>query len=283
MPDENPAIKPAWLRVKSMGEGQWTGVRQTLVRYHLNTVCEEAQCPNKAECWGCGIATFMIMGAICTRSCRFCAVTSASQGEPLRQDEPQNLALAIASLQLTYTVLTSVDRDDLPDRGAAYFATCIQAVKTMNPDTKVEVLIPDYTETELDPVLLAGPDVVAHNVETVPRLQHIRDHRATFEKSCETLRLVKKAGNCHTKTSIMVGLGETQEEVLSTMEHLCSIGVDILVIGQYLQPTKKQIPVVQYIHPDIFEEYHQKGLAMGFKSVVAAPLARTSYHAHEYA
>jgi lipoic acid synthetase len=224
----------------------------------------------------------MIMGDTCTRNCRFCAVAGAKQGCPLRPDEGAEIALAAEELGLTYIVLTSVDRDDLRDRGAGHFVACIQAIREGLPKVKTEALVPDYTAAELSVFAAALPDVLAHNVETVRSLQGVRDSRASFDKSLETLRAAKALGAV-TKTSILLGLGETRAEVLVAMEELRLAGVDILVLGQYLQPTKQQIPVAAYITPAQFDAYAAEGKRRGFSSVVAAPLARTSYHAREAA
>ncbi len=271
--------KPEWIRVKYPGGSTWKGVEDILAKHKLHTVCDEAHCPNKAECWGCGTATFMIMGAVCTRGCRFCAVESRRQGEALREDEGDALLKATRELGLRYVVLTSVDRDDLPDRGAAHFASCITALKTGIASVKVEVLIPDYNEEELKLVIAGNPDVVAHNVETVPSLQNIRDARAGFEKSISTLTYAKSLGAAATKSSILLGLGETEPELFLTMDKLREADVDILVMGQYLQPTPKQIPVQAYIHPEQFEYYAGIARNKGFKEIVSSPFARTSYHA----
>jgi lipoic acid synthetase len=252
-----------------------------VAQHGLHTVCDEARCPNKGECWGKGTATFMLMGDICTRGCRFCAVATAKEGQPLNAHEAEELAAAAEELGLRYVVLTSVDRDDLSDRGAAHFASCVSAIKARNPSVKVEVLIPDYTEAELAVIAAIMPNVIAHNVETVRSLQWIRDSRASFDKSLDTLRAARAAGSPLTKTSLMLGLGETQAEVLAAMDEIREAGVDILVLGQYLQPTKQQLPVVEYVAPDTFDFIAIEGGKRGFQAVVSAPLARTSYHALE--
>jgi lipoic acid synthetase len=223
----------------------------------------------------------MLMGDICTRGCRFCAVATAREGQPLNPNEGDELAAAVEELGLRYVVLTSVDRDDLTDRGAAYCAACVAVIKARNPEVKVEALIPDYNASELAPLALSHPDVIAHNVETVRSLQWIRDSRASFGKSLDTLRAARAAGSPLTKTSLMLGLGETQAEVLAAMDEIRDAGVDILVLGQYLQPTQKQLPVVEYITPETFDFYAGEGKKRGFQAVVSAPLARTSYHALE--
>lgn len=273
--------KPDWIKIRLPAGDEWKGVEATIAKHGLHTVCDSARCPNKGECWGCGTATFMILGDTCTRGCRFCAVSTAAQGTPLSPEEPEQLSAAIAELGLSYAVITSVDRDDLPDRGAGHFAACISAIKRQNPGTRVEVLIPDYFDAELEKVLSAGPNVLAHNVETVRRLQNVRDRRASFDKSLRTLTEAAKLGGkaLLTKSSIMLGLGETRDELKAAYEELAAAGVSILVLGQYLQPTKAEIPVAAYIHPDTFEIYAQDAKAAGIATVVASPFARTSYHA----
>lgn len=270
--------KPDWIRVRLPYGDALRQVQQTLAKNRLHTVCDEAQCPNKGECWGCGTATFMILGDICTRNCRFCAVKTAAAALAPRADEGEALARAAAELGLKYVVLTSVDRDDLADRGASHFAACIGAIKKIN-GIKVEALTPDYTAPELALIAPLPPDVLAHNVETVRSLQHVRDARAGFDKSLETLKAAKRAGIPLTKSSLLLGLGEKRDEVLSAMDELRSACVDILVMGQYLRPSPRQIPVAGYIHPDQFARYAEEGRARGFKKVVSSPLARTSYHA----
>jgi lipoic acid synthetase len=282
--------KPDWLKVKFPSGETWKKVDEVLTRRRLYTVCDEAHCPNKGECWGMGTATFMILGDLCTRGCRFCAVSTAGEGRPVRADEGREIALAAKELGLDYVVLTSVDRDDLPDRGAGHFASCAAAIREADPSIKVEALIPDYYGAELEPLIEASPDVIAHNVETVRSLQHIRDGRASFDKSLRTLREAKAAllkrpgvsgGTAKTKSSILLGLGETPEEVLSAMDELRRAETDILVLGQYLQPSKKQIPVAEYVTPERFAFYAEEARNRGFFGVVSAPLARTSYHAKE--
>jgi lipoic acid synthetase len=284
-------MKPEWIRVKAPSGDTWKKVDRILKARGLHTVCDEANCPNKGECWGMGTATFMILGDICTRGCKFCAVATSKEGRPIKSDEGNEISLAVEELKLDYVVLTSVDRDDLADRGAGHFASCIKAVKEKNAWAKVEVLIPDYYGEELALVIEASPDVVAHNIETVPSLQYVRDARASFDKSLRTLSEAYKcfAGRSglaegrsfkgKTKSSILLGLGEKQEEVFSAMDCLREAGVEILVMGQYLQPSKNQIPVAEYVTPDQFKLYREEALSRGFLQVVSSPLARTSYHA----
>jgi lipoic acid synthetase len=279
-----PLKKPDWLRFKIPSGETWKQVEGTLKAHRLHTVCDEARCPNKGECWGNGTATFMILGDTCTRSCRFCAVTAAREGRPLRADEGDAIARAAAELGLGYVVLTSVDRDDLPDRGAGHFASVIRVVKKGIPGIGVEALIPDYTGDELGNIIAAGPEVIAHNVETVPSLQWVRDRRASFEGSLGVLRNIKALtgkGGALTKTSLLLGLGEKPEEVLEVMDELKAAAVDILVMGQYLRPSAKQISVVEYISPGTFAFYAEAGRNRGFFRVIASPSARTSYHARE--
>ena len=276
-----PLRKPDWIRTRIPSGDEWKKVDTILAMRGLHTVCDEARCPNKAECWGCGTATFMLLGDVCTRGCSFCAVATAREGTPVRAEEARELAEAVAELGLRYAVLTSVDRDDLSDKGSAHFASCISAIKERNPGVKVEALIPDFGAEGIARLAASGPDVVAHNVETVRRLQRVRDARASFDRSLETLFLAKKAGVPLTKSSIMLGIGETREEVLEAMDELRSIGVDILVLGQYLQPSARQMEVVEYIEPGRFDAYAEDGRSRGFSTVVAAPFARTSYHAME--
>ena len=252
---------------------------------NLHTVCEEASCPNIGECWGRGTATFMILGDVCTRACRFCNVLS---GHPLSPDsgEPERVAQAAKILSLSYCVITSVTRDDLPDSGAEHFAATLQAVKKICPVTHVEVLIPDFRGSahSLRHVIKAGPDVVAHNLETVERLTRtVRDRRTDYERSLSLLKRAKEMnpGMC-TKSSFMVGLGETEDEILTTMQDLREADCDMLTIGQYLQPSKECVPVAEYVHPEKFEEYREVGERMGFRSVASGPLVRSSYLADQF-
>jgi lipoic acid synthetase len=223
----------------------------------------------------------MIMGDVCTRNCRFCAVATAKEGRPLRIDEGEALARAAGELELKYVVLTSVDRDDLPDRGSSHFAACVASLAEAR--IRVEALTPDYTENELLAFARRPPAVLAHNVETIRRLQNVRDRRADFDKSLETLRAAKRLGFGVTKTSLLLGLGEREEEVLACMDELRKADVDILVMGQYLRPSETQVPVAEYVRPEQFARYGEEAKKRGFKSVVSTPLARTSYHAREAA
>ena len=259
----------------------------------LATVCEEARCPNIGECWGGGTATFMVMGDTCTRGCRFCSVETSKAPSPLDPKEPEHLALSVDEMDLDYVVVTSVDRDDIPDQGAHHVAACIQAIQERCPGTMIEFLIPDFQGREdlLEVVLDAKPDVLAHNVETVRRLTPtVRDPRADYDQSLGVLEHTKRYTAAEhdapmfTKSSIMVGLGETQDEVLETMQDLRAVGCDFLTIGQYLKPTRtaQHLDVADFVHPDTFDWYRDKGLEMGFQYVASGPLVRSSYKAGEY-
>ena len=284
MSDSAGLRKPSWLRIGLPSGGNWRRVAAILEKRGLATVCDQARCPNKAECWGAATATFMVLGSICTRGCRFCAVTHAAQGESLRPEEPRELALAIGELGLAYAVITSVDRDDLPDRGASHFAACARAVKALDPPVRIELLIPDYREGEIELVLDAGPDVLAHNLETVERLQSLRDVRASYAASLKTLSLAAgrsqaSGGSPVVKSSLMLGLGEEPGEVLRAMDDLRGAGCTSLVLGHYLRPTPRQAPVARYLDEGEFAGYAHEARARGFAAVVSSPLARTSYHA----
>ncbi len=278
--------KPRWIKVRAPGGERYNKIKARARQLKLNTVCEEAQCPNIGECWGGGTATFMVMGEICTRGCRFCAVKTRRKGVTLDPDEPKNVANAIAEMELDYVVVTSVDRDDLDDQGAGHFSACIESIRRRAPQTKVEVLIPDFCgRTELlAKVTLSGPDVLAHNVETIRRLtRKVRDPRAGYDQSLAVLSHIKDIDpNMLTKSSIMVGVGETEEEVKETMIDLRKAHVDFLTLGQYLQPTKRHLKVADFIHPDVFEEYRRFGEEIGFKYVASGPLVRSSYRAGEF-
>lgn len=251
---------------------------------NLPTVCEEALCPNIMECWGRGTATFMIMGNICTRGCRFCYVIKGHP-KPLDAEEPTKIALAVKKMGLDYVTITSVDRDDLPDGGAEHFAKTVSAIKEMNPEIIVEVLIPDFqgNYASIQKVVDSGIDVLAHNIETVKRLSPlVRDRRASYEQSLKVLKTAKEINpKLITKSSILLGFGEMQEEIIESMKDLRKAGVDILVLSQYMRPSTRQLPVVKYYSLDEFKELQEIGLKMGFSYVVAHPLARTSYKAKE--
>lgn len=275
------ARKPEWLKLKYT-ETSHSEVSLLMKRYSLNTVCREANCPNMGECYKKGTATFMILGSRCTRSCPFCNVES---GSPLAPDpaEPEHVAQAVEKLQLKYSVITSVTRDDLPDEGAVHFAQTIRAIKSLCPDVKVEVLIPDmHAKPELlDIVLSAKPDVLNHNMETIERLYGAVRPQAKYRRSLDVLRYAKEKYASVTKTGIMVGLGETEDEVFKLMDDVLDTGCDILTIGQYLRPTPNHIEVAEYVHPDKFKKYKETGMQKGFRYVASAPFVRSSYNAAE--
>jgi lipoyl synthase len=278
------ARKPGWLKVGVPGGERYQKVKETLRELRLHTVCAEAHCPNVAECWGGGTATVMLMGDVCTRGCRFCQVKTAAHPPSLDPDEPRHLAEAIAELGLDYIVVTSVDRDDLPDGGAGHFADAIVRLKAI-PRLLVEVLTPDF-RGDAEAVRTVGrarPDVFANNVETVRRLTPVvRDARAGYEQTLEVLaRMRREFPAVVTKSSIMVGLGEEEGEVLETMRDLRAHGVDILTLGQYLRPSAWHLPVIEYVNPEKFEWYRAQGLALGFRYVASGPLVRSSYRAAE--
>jgi lipoic acid synthetase len=281
-----PGEKPPWLKVRLPGSERYHAIKRQARELRLSTVCEEARCPNIGECWGGGTATFMVMGDTCTRGCRFCAVKTARRPGPLDPDEPRHIAETIAGMQLDYVVITSVDRDDLPDQGAGHFAAVIAETRKTAPHTRIEVLIPDFRGDFglLARVTSAGPDVVAQNLETVERLTHpVRDGKAGYRTTLDVLAQIKvQAPRALTKSSLMVGLGETPDEMEAAMRDLREQGVDFLTIGQYLQPTPKHLPVVEFIHPDQFAAYERVGLALGFAYVASGPLVRSSYKAGEY-
>ena len=277
--------KPRWLRAKlPAGEG-FSAVRRTVRDNRLSTVCEESMCPNIGECWNHGTATIMVMGSVCTRACRFCAVDTGNPKGWLDPDEPANSARAVALMNLKYVVITSVDRDDLADGGAAHYAACIREIKKLCPETGVEALTPDFNGRlrDVETVVDAGLDVFAQNVETVRRLTHpVRDPRAGYDKTLSVLAHAKRHNpNILTKTSLMLGLGETDAEIDECMDDLRAAGVDILTFGQYLRPTPNHLDVQRFVSPAEFEQYRQKGLARGFVEVVAGPLVRSSYRADQ--
>jgi lipoic acid synthetase len=283
-PDEQPRERrPDWLKVRvPLGE-RFSQLKTLMEGQRLNTVCEEARCPNVAECWNAGTATFMILGEICTRSCGFCAVKTG-RPEGLDLEEPFRVAEAIRLMGIRHAVITSVNRDELPDGGAAIFAETIRQARLVNPSISVEVLIPDFQGVRwaLDIVIAARPDILNHNTETVPRLYRRVRPQAKYERSLDVIRWGKDSGMV-TKSGLMLGLGETEDEVLRVMEDLRTAGCDILTLGQYLQPTKDHLPVERYVHPDEFRRLKGKGLRMGFRHVESGPLVRSSYHAAEQA
>ena len=276
--------RPDWLKVRFFGGENYQDLKRIMRLLDLHTVCESARCPNQGECWEHRTATFMILGNVCTRACGFCAVPSGRPAGPPDEDEPQRVAEAVEQMQLKYAVVTSVNRDDQADGGSAIFARTISAIRERIPDCRIEVLIPDFRGDwqALDTVLAARPDVLNHNIETVPRLYHQVRRGAVYERSLELLRRAKQnAPATPVKTGMMLGLGEVREEVLSTLAELSAQGVDILTLGQYLQPTREHLPVVRFVHPDEFAEYKHLGEQMGFRHVESGPLVRSSYHAFE--
>ncbi|TMA73805.1 MAG: lipoyl synthase [Deltaproteobacteria bacterium] len=275
--------KPEWLRVRMPGGGRYEQVKRTLRELNLHTVCEEASCPNLGECWGGGTATVMLMGDVCTRGCRFCDVSSGLPA-PLDPLEPRHLAEAVGRLGLDYLVVTSVNRDELEDGGASHFAQAIVELRRAAPKTLVEVLTPDFqgSRDALQMIVDAQPTVAAHNVETVERLTpRVRDRRATYRQSLDVLDFYKRSG-MRTKSSIMLGLGETHGEVITAMRDLRSVGCDILTLGQYLRPSEKHLAVEEFVRPEVFSRLEREGLALGFRLVAAGPLVRSSYKAGEY-
>ncbi|MFH1787105.1 MAG: lipoyl synthase [archaeon] len=276
--------KPEWLRVHPKFSPNYNSILRDLSEHGLYTVCQGARCPNQGACWDSGTATFMLMGHVCTRHCSFCSVRTGSKGEPLNSKEPASLAKVATKWGLKYAVLTSVDRDDLPDAGAGHFASCIKSVRAAG--IPVEALIPDFgaDEKRLTMISSARPNVVAHNIEVVARLApKMRDRRAGYGTSLAVLKKLKEIDpNLYTKSGIMVGVGETQDEVEEAMDDLRSAGTDFLTIGQYLQPTKENAEVAEYVHPSKFEEYERVGIEKGFRYVASGPFVRSSYKAAEF-
>ncbi len=281
--DEPGLKKPSWLRVSLKSSPKFNDVKKLVNKHKLSTVCEEAKCPNISECWSHGTATIMLMGSVCTRACRFCSVDTGNPKGWLDLDEPQKTAESVVVMDLQYIVLTSVDRDDLKDGGAAHYARTVKCIKELSPKTKVEVLTPDFqgNTMAIDLLVANGIDVFAQNVETVERLTHpVRDVRASYQQTIDMLAYCKNsAPKVMTKTSLMLGLGETKSEIEKTMDDLRAAKVDILTLGQYLQPTKNHLPVERYVHPDEFKELRETGLAKGFYEVASGPMVRSSYRA----
>lgn len=274
--------KPAWLKISIASTDNYAGTSETIKEAALHTICSSGRCPNQAECWSRGTATFMIGGNECTRSCRFCGTPSCKNPAPLDPDEPRRVAESVRRMGLKYAVITSVDRDDLPDGGAAHWADTVREIRRLSPNTTIEVLIPDFQGdlTALDTVLESKPDVVGHNMETVKRLTPTVRHRATYDTSLKVLKHIADSGFI-TKTGIMVGLGETPEEVEELLRDCYSVGVSSLTIGQYLRPSKQNIAVEEYVHPDQFRRYKEIGEALGLSHVESGPLVRSSYKADQ--
>ena len=275
--------KPSWLRVRAEFNPNFHKVKNQVNEKRLNTVCEEAHCPNISECWSAGTATFMLMGSVCTRACKFCSVDTGNPKGWLDNDEPMNTARAVQTMGLKYVVLTSVNRDDLPDGGAQHFANTVKLIKELNPKTAVEALTPDFKglKSSINILVNCGLEVFAQNIETVERLTHqVRDIRAGYQQTLDVLAESKKINpNVLTKTSIIVGLGETDSEIEETMDDLIKHNVDILTIGQYLRPTLNHHPIERWVTPEEFEKYRQVGLKKGFLEVMSGPMVRSSYRA----
>ena len=274
--------KPDWLRVKLPTGSEYLHVRKTVDTHKLHTICESGNCPNMGECWGAGTATFMILGNICTRSCGFCAVATG-RPKPADSQEPQRVAQSVKLMNVKHCVITSVDRDDLKDGGSIIWAETIKAIREASPETTLETLIPDFQGKweNLQRIIDVKPEIVSHNIETVKRLTREVRVQAKYDRSLEVLQRLKQAG-LKTKSGIMLGLGETEQEVYEAMDDLRKAGCDILTLGQYLQPTKQHLPVIEFIHPDIFTKYKNAGLAKGFRYVESGPLVRSSYHAEKH-
>jgi lipoyl synthase len=282
MEDVKRRQKPDWLKIKVPKGKEYIGVRDVIDRNKLHTICSSGQCPNKEDCWGRGTATFMILGNICTRSCKFCAVAT---GRPLPADlaEPARIAESVNKMKLKHCVITSVDRDDLEDGGAEIWAETIRAVKGMNPGTTIETLVPDFRGRKelLQIVIGAQPEVISHNLETVKRLTPQVRSAAIYERSLEVVGWIAESG-IRSKSGIMLGLGETEEEVVQVMDDLRKVGCEVITIGQYLQPTLRHLPVKEFIRPEQFEKYRQIGLEKGFRHVESGPLVRSSYRAEKH-
>lgn len=274
--------KPEWLKVKlPLGEN-YLKVREIVDKHKLHTICQSGNCPNMGECWGAGTATFMILGNICTRSCGFCAVATG-RPLPVDWDEPMRVARSVKLMGVKHCVITSVDRDDLKDGGSIIWAETIKAIREISPETKFECLIPDFQGKweNIKRIVDAKPDIVSHNIETVRRLTQQVRIQAKYDRSLEVLKMLKDAG-MRTKSGLMVGLGETNEEVYQTIDDLASVKVDVITIGQYLQPTAKHLPVQRFVHPDEFRAFKEYALTKGFKHVESGPLVRSSYHAEKH-
>lgn len=280
------AKKPTWIKVRPASGDRYLAIKELLGELKLATVCQEAKCPNIGECWGGGTATFMLMGEVCTRGCRFCAVKTGNPRGAIDPDEPEKVGYAIAQMGLDYVVITSVDRDDLADQGASHFARTVQTIKREDPKLIVEVLTPDFKgeDSLIRQIAEAKPDVFAHNVETVERLQRrVRDPRANYQQSMHVLEYVKAVDpSRYTKTSLMLGLGETDDEIRQTLRDLRGIGCDVITFGQYLQPTKRHLKVETFVHPEQFKAWQNEAEEMGFLYVASGPLVRSSYKAAEY-
>jgi lipoic acid synthetase len=282
--EQAPGKKPAWLKIRIAAGATFASTRQLMNRRHLHTVCRSAMCPNLHECWSQGTATFLLLGDVCTRSCSFCAVSTATDPLPPDPDEPQNIAEAVRSMLLKHAVLTSVNRDDLPDGGARQWVNTIRTVRSLNRNVSIECLIPDFrgSETALDLLLSASPDILNHNVETVPALYGTVRPQADYSTSLRILLKAKRDFGLATKSGLMVGMGETSEEIASTLYDLACHGCDMVTIGQYLQPTAGHLPVHRYVPPEEFEQYRILAETAGIPRVQAGPFVRSSYHAEAF-
>ena len=280
---QKPTPKPKWIRVKLPTGKKYTELRGVVEKYKLHTICTSGSCPNMGECWGEGTATFMILGNICTRSCGFCGVKTG-RPETIDWDEPEKVARSIKLMNIKHAVITSVDRDDLKDMGSIIWAETVKAIRRMNPETTLETLIPDFqgNTRNIDRIIAVRPEIVSHNMETVKRLTREVRIQAKYERSLEVLNYLKQSGNLRTKSGIMLRLGEMEEEVIQTMKDLRSVGLDVLTIGQYLQPSKKHLPVKEFITPEQFKKYETIGLEMGFRHVESGALVRSSYKAQKH-
>lgn len=277
---------PSWLKIRHVENKNSSHIAKLMKNLKLHSVCQSAHCPNRSECWAAGTASFMVMGEYCTRACRFCAVKMMAKPPPLDPDEPEKLAEAVESLKLKYIVVTSVTRDDLPDGGAGHIAECVKELKAKNPKLIVEILVPDFSADRRSVGIVArsGADVLSHNIETVERLTPVvRDKRAGYKQSLETLKLFRELTDKKTitKSGLMVGLGENEDEVKKALEDLREAGVEIVTIGQYLSPSKAHLPVEEYITPEKFKEYEELAYSLGFKYVASGPFVRSSYKAAE--
>lgn len=280
--EEKHSRKPSWLKIELPGGKEYLHVKKLVKENNLHTICQSGHCPNMGECWGAGTATFMILGNVCTRSCSFCAVATGRPTE-YDMDEPIRVANAVKVMGVKHCVITSVNRDELKDLGSEVWANTIREIKRLNPTTTIETLIPDFKAKWdcLNTVLEARPEVVSHNMETVKRLYRMVRPQAKYERSLEQIKKTREFG-LRTKSGIMIGLGETKEEVFEIMDDLLENGCEVLTIGQYLQPTKLHLNVKEYIHPDLFKEYEERGLKMGYRFVESGPLVRSSYHAEKH-
>ncbi len=279
---QNKRIKPDWLKIQLPTGKEYREVKSIIKEHKLHTICESGKCPNVGECWSAGTATFMILGDICTRACRFCAVKTGKP-EAIDWEEPMNVARSIQLMKLKHAVITSVDRDDLPDGGASVWAATIRAVKELNPDTTIEVLIPDFKgkAAHILEVIQQKPDVISHNMETVRRLTRQVRRNSDYDRSLSVLKIIAENG-IRAKSGLMLGIGETEEEILETMDDLRQVNCQVLTIGQYLQPTKAHLEVQDFVKPEIFKKYEEIGLAKGFRFVESGALVRSSYHAEKH-